>query len=188
MTAGASHLNQPTLWRTCRVLANRKRLQTLAFLIRQPGQTVSAVAAHMRLSMPAASQYLRALEARGLLTCRRVGRRVNYGPTTGTSEGAAGEIVKALRVSFRKAQPIDAIFKLATAFTHSRRIEVYRNVAIGADSFEKLQMATRIPARALSRHLRKLEARGLVKNEIARYVAAIPRHLFARVLARLARR
>ena len=65
--------------------------------------------------MPAASQYLRALEARGLLTCRRVGRRVNYGPTTGTSEGAAGEIVKALRVSFRRAQPIDAIFK----FGHS---------------------------------------------------------------------
>jgi len=142
----------------------------------------------MRLSMPAASQYLRALEARGLLTCRRVGRRVNYGPTTGTSEGAAGEIVKALRVSFRKAQPIDAIFKLATAFTHPRRIEVYRNVAIGADSFAKLQMTTRIPARALSRHLGKLEARGLVKNEIARYVAATPRHPFARVLARLARR
>ena len=60
--------SQPTLWRTCRVLANRKRLQTLALLIRQPNQTVSAVAERMSLSMPAASQYLRALEARGLPT------------------------------------------------------------------------------------------------------------------------
>src|SRR2546421_4014919 len=72
--------HQPTLWRTCRVLANRKRLQMLALLIRQPNQTVSTVAHQMRLSLPAASQYLRALEGRGLLTCRRVGLQVGYRP------------------------------------------------------------------------------------------------------------
>ena len=72
MTPPGSPSIQPTLWRTCRVVANRKRLQTLALLIRKPNQTVSAVAERMRLSVPAASQYLRALEARGLLTCRRV--------------------------------------------------------------------------------------------------------------------
>ena len=185
----ATHVpsSQPTLWRTCRVLANRKRLQMLALLIRQPNQTVSAVAGRMRLSMPATSQYLRGLEARGLLTCRRVGRRVEYQPAAGTSEGAAGEIVKALSKVFRRAQPIEAIFKLATAFTHPRRIEVFRALANGADSFAKLQAATHIPARALSRHLTKLEARGFVKNEMARYVATIPRHPLGRVLTRLAR-
>jgi DNA-binding transcriptional ArsR family regulator len=181
--------SQPTLWRTCRVLANRKRLQTLAFLIRQPNQTVSVVAERMSLSAPTASQYLRALEARGLLTCRRVGRRVEYRPSAGTSEGAAQEIVKALRLVFRRrAQPIEATFKLATGFTHPRRIMVFRALTNGADSFANLQAVTDMPARALSRHLAKLEARGFVKKEMALYVATIHRHPLGRVLARLARR
>jgi DNA-binding transcriptional ArsR family regulator len=185
MTSPMSPSSQPTLWRTCRVLANRKRLQTLALLIRQPNQTVSAIAERMSLSVPTASRYLRALEARGLLTCRRVGRRVEYRPSAGTSEGAA-EIVKALRLVFRRrAQPIEAIFKLATAFTHPRRIEVFRALTNGADSLAKLQAATHMPARALSRHLAKLEARGFAKNDMAQYVATIQSHPFARVLASL---
>lgn len=189
MIPAMSPSREPTLWRTCRVLANRKRLQTLALLIRQPNQTVSAVAERMSLSMPAASQYLRALEARGLLTCRRVGRCVEYRPSAGTSEGTAEELVKALRLVFRRrAQPIEAIFKLATGFTHPRRIEVFRALTNGAHSFAKLQAATNFPARAVSRHLAKLEARGFVKNEMALYVAALQRHPFGRVLARLARR
>ena len=188
MTPARSPSTQPTLWRTCRVVANRKRLQTLALLIREPNQTVSAVAERMNLSMPAASQYLRALEARGLLTCRRVGRSVEYRASANTSEGTAGEIINALRLVFRRrAQPI-AIFKLATAFTHPRRIEVFRALTNGADSFAKVQAATHIPARALSRHLAKLEARGFAKNEMAQYVATTQSHPFARVLARLARR
>ena len=188
MISATSPSSQPTLWRTCRVLANRKRLQILALLIRQPNQTVSAVAERMSLSMPAASQYLRALEARGLLTCRRVGRRVEYRPSPGTGEGAAEEIVKALRVAFRqRVRPIEAIFKLATGFTHPRRIEVFRALTNRGDSFGNLQAATNTPARALSRHLAKLEARGFVKNEGAQYVATIHRHPFGRVLARSAR-
>ncbi len=189
MIPAMSPAREPTLWRTCRVLANRKRLQTLALLIRQPNQTVSAVAERMSLSMPAASQYLRALEARGLLTCRRVGRRVEYRLSAGTSKGAAEEIIKAVRLVFRRrAQPIEAIFKLATGFTHPRRIEVFRALTNGAHSFTKLQAATKMPARAVSRHLAKLEARGFVKNEMALYVAALQRHPLGRVLARLARR
>jgi DNA-binding transcriptional ArsR family regulator len=178
---------QPTLWRTCRVLANRKRLQILALSIRQPNQTVSAVAGQMRLSLPAASQYLRALEARGLLTCRRVGLRVEYRPSAAAAEGAAGEILTALRRVFRRrAQPIEALFKLATAFTHPRRVEVFRAVKNGTDSFGKLQTATHISARALSRHLAKLEARGFVKSGMEVYAVTDHAHPFGRVLARLA--
>jgi len=187
MTSAMSFAGQPTLWRTCRVLANRKRLQTLALLRRQPNQTVSAVAERMSLSMPAASQYLRALEARGLLTCRRVGGRVEYRLSAGTSGGASGDIIKALRLVFpRGARSIEPIFKLATAFTHPRRIEVFRALISGADTFAKLQAATHLPTRALARHLAKLAARGFVKNEMARYVATSPRHPFGRALARLA--
>src|SRR6266478_9641531 len=109
MTSATSPSHQPTLWRTCRVLANRKRLQILALLSRQPNQTVSTVARQMRLSLPAASQYLRALEARGLLTCRRVELRVEYRLSAATTENAAGEILTALRMLRRRAQPIEAL-------------------------------------------------------------------------------
>ena len=137
--------------------------------------------------MPAASQYLRALEARGLLTCRRVGLRVEYRPSATTTGGAAGAILTALRVVFRRrAQPLEVLFKLATAFTHPRRIEVFRAVKDGADSFDKLQTATRISGRALSRHLAKLEARGFVKSEMEVYAVMNQAHPFGRVLARLA--
>src|SRR5205823_6101436 len=179
--------HQPTLWRTCRVLANRKRLQMLALLIRQPNQTVSSVAHQMRLSLPAASQYLRALEGRGLLTCRRVGLQVGYRPAVTTTEGAAGEILRALRVVFhRRTQTVEAVFKLATAFTHPRRIAVFRAVKSGADSFGKLRAATHISARALSRHLAKLEARGFLKSDMEFYELTDLAHPFGRVLARLA--
>ena len=62
---------QPTLWRTCRVLANRTRLRMFHLLLHQPGQTVSAIAERLGLTVPVASQNLRALEARGLLALSR---------------------------------------------------------------------------------------------------------------------
>jgi DNA-binding Lrp family transcriptional regulator len=157
----------------------------LALLIRQPGQTVSSVARQMKLSLPAASQYLRALEARGLLTCQRVGLRVEYRPVAMTTEGGGGAIATALRmlVGRRRQQPPDVLFKLATAFTHPRRIEVYRAVKNGADSFVRVQAATHISRRALARHLAKLEARGFVKNEEDVYAVTNHAHPLGRVLA-----
>jgi DNA-binding transcriptional ArsR family regulator len=187
MLGSNSPAGQPTLWRTCRVLANRQRLQILTVLIRQPGQTVSSVARQMRLSLPAASQYLRALEARGLLSSRRVGLRVEYRPVATTNEGGGAAIATALRMLVgRRRQSHDILFKLATAFTHPRRIEVYRAVRNGADSFVRMQAATHISARALARHLAKLEARGFVKKEGDVYVVTNHAHPLGRVLARLA--
>ena len=90
---------QPTLWRSCRVLANRRRLQILQLLVQQPGLRVSEVAQRLKLSLPVASQYLRALEARGFLSVRRVADRVYYRPNT--------------RDAFRPAQPLVAALHAA---------------------------------------------------------------------------
>jgi len=186
---GGSRQLEPTLWRTCRVLANRKRLAILALLIRQPNQTVSAVSQQLKLSGPAATQYLRALEARGLLTCRRIGRYAEYRLSGSATESAAAEIVTALRLAFRsRTQPTEALFKLATAFTHPRRIDVFSAVKNGADSFGEIQVATRISARALSRHLAKLETRGFLKNQMHAYAVANQSHPLGRALARIAGR
>jgi len=177
---------KPTLWRTCRVLANRTRLQVFGLLVDQPAQSVSAVAWQLQLPLPVASQSLRALEARGLLTVHRVGRRVRYGLNT-TTGGAAPELVPPLRAAFRSGPlAVNSIFRLATAFTHPRRVEIYRVLKVQAGTVGQVRAATRISVPALLRHLEKLKARGFVARRRGVYSATTPRAGFGRVLARLA--
>jgi DNA-binding MarR family transcriptional regulator len=186
----APHLQQlqPTLWRTCRVLANRTRLEILRFLLEKPGQTVSAVAARFNITLPLASQYLRGLEARGLLAVRRMGRRVAYRPMPSNKSGPAEGIPLALRLVFqRESDSVERIFFLATAFTHLRRIAVFRVLLqkprIAA---ARIQAETRISRASLGRHLGKLERRGFVRRDKGAYTVVEPRDPLRRELIRLA--
>ncbi len=177
----------PTLWRTCRVIANRSRLRIFALLMRQPGQTVSAIANRSNLPIPVASQYLRALEARGLLEVRRVGRRVRCRLRSAIAGGPAQGIVEAMLEAFRRdPKPVEALFKTATAFTHPRRIEIFRTLQREPQTLHQLRDATGIPLWALRRHLKKLEARAFVASWSGNYVAANRPDAFGRELARLA--
>src|SRR5712692_10468851 len=101
---------QPTLWRTCRVLANSTRLKIFDLLRQQPGQTVSVIARRLKLSLPLTSQYLRALEARGLLAARRVGLRVVYRPASAAAGATASGLVVLQRVFEQDANPAQTIF------------------------------------------------------------------------------
>jgi DNA-binding transcriptional ArsR family regulator len=177
---------RPSLWRTCRVLANRTRLQIFGLLAQQSPLTVSAVALHLNVPLPVASQCLRALEARGLLAARRVGRRVQYRVSAPVAEQAR-ELVKGLKSAFKlEAAPVDCLFRMATTFTHPRRIEIFRRLKQRASTFVQLHTATRISMPALSRHLGKLQARGFVKCCDGVYAAAVPAEALGRALARLA--
>lgn len=185
MSADASL--QPTLWRTCRVLANRTRLKLFALLLRHPRQSVSALAATLKQPLPVASEYLRMLEARGLLTVRRAGRHVTYHPSAASDGTRLADLIIALRGVFRNQnEPEETVFKLVTAFTHPRRIQIFQHVQKQALTFSELQASAHIPDRALHRHLRKLEARGFVQSECGRYCAARRTDALGRELARLA--
>ena len=178
---------QPTLWRTCRVLANRVRLGMVMAVFQQPGQSVSAIAIRLNLPLPVASTYLRALEARGLLVARRMGRHVNYrpAPTDATTPGA--EIAAALKTAFRTENvPIETVFQLATAFTHPRRADIFRAVQAKPRTLLEIQKCTGIPAPALNRHLRKLESRGFVGCHSGYYVAVLRTDALGRKLAQIA--
>jgi len=165
---------RPTLWRTCRVLANRTRLDMLRLLFRKPGLTVSGVAQLLELSMPLTSLYLRALEARGLLSAHRKGRWVHYRLPSVETHGPAAALVAALRQEFQHGRcSTEAIFKLGTAFTHPRRIEIFRALQPQPLSFIQLQAATRLGGRALQRHLRKLHQRGFVRRQRKGFYAAV---------------
>lgn len=157
---------QPTLWRTCRVLANRHRLRILGCLLKEPDQTVTAISNRLHLPVAVTSQYLRALEARSLLTARRKGRYVSYQASSAETAGAAQPLAIALRLVFRReTDPVTTVFRAATAFTHPRRVVLVQALAGGAQTFWQLHERTGISARALRRHLAKLEMRGFITHE-----------------------
>ncbi len=103
----------------------RHRLGLFASPAQQPGQTVGALAQCVQVPPALASQYLRRLEARGLLSAERVGRWVKYRPSEAPNSSNSSGLAAALAASFRgEAGPVETLFKLATAFTHPRRIEL----------------------------------------------------------------
>jgi DNA-binding transcriptional ArsR family regulator len=155
---------QPTLWRTCRVLAGRRRLALLGWVHAKRSAGVTELARLTGLPVAVASQELRRLQSRGLLQARRSGRDVGYRFEADLSVQDAVRLVPALRDGFRRdAKGFPArCFRLATGFTHVRRIDIVRSLAAGACAFDGLSRRTGIQKSALARHLAKLVRRGLV--------------------------
>lgn len=173
----------PTLWRTCRVLANRVRLRILGKLFEHPGQTVSAIGARLRLSRPVASRYLRELNARGLIAAQRSGKWVFYRPNADQSVRGAAALLRALKKTFdAEQQPIETIFRQVTAFTHPRRLMIMQALRFHSHTFSSLRTETGLPERALSRHLRKLKNRGYVVISQNRYRCSMPNNALSRIL------
>lgn len=179
---------QPTLWRTCRVLANRNRLRILAQLVRRQPQTVSQLAACVSFTLPVASQSLRALESRGLLKVKRIRRRVEYHTPSNAEAGALADLIAALKTALRREPvPTARIIKLATAFTHPSRIGIYRYLHGRRKTRIQIQSGIPISAPALSRHLGKLVARGFVKlDDVGRCTAIKHPEAIGQALAALA--
>ena len=177
----------PTLWRTCRAVANRVRLRMLRARFQQGELPVSAAASAAGASVILGSQYLRALGARGLLATRREGRWVFYRPSADPSVRGAAELLQAVEKTFaRQRRPEEAIFRHATAFTHPRRVRIARALANGPMTTGVLARNTAISRFALRRHLAKLAARGFVKANAGHYRLVHPRGQLATTLLRLA--
>ncbi|HXJ57196.1 MAG TPA: helix-turn-helix domain-containing protein [Candidatus Dormibacteraeota bacterium] len=171
------------------MLANHKRLQIFKRLLHEPGQNVTEIARQLRLPLAVASQYLRALESRGLLKAQRRGRRVRYQVANAVAGTAVAPLLRALRRTFeRDAKTIPAVFHLLTAFTHPRRIELYQTLTGRAQTVKQLQVKRRMSARAVTRHLKKLEGRSLIVFRLGTYAVKRPRGEIRRALASMALR
>lgn len=181
-------LPQPTLWRTCRVLASDTRLRLFAQLARKQPQSVSELAKQCALTLPVASQSLRALEARGLLRVNRVRRRVEYRIPTASEAGALVDLIAALKAALRRDPlPTEGIMKITTAFTHASRIQIHCVLQSGSKTELELQAATHLSTLALWRHLRKLTTRGFVHYDPRQHVYTSDNHpdQIGRALAKL---
>ncbi len=161
----------PTLWRTCRILANSGRLLCLRAVLEQPGRTVGDIAEKARISETVASEHLRALQARGLIQASRQSRWVHYAPKPDPLVKSARPLLAALRRALltegkSEAEIIPQSIRTLTAFTHPRRLAILRQLQIVEwATAEHLSASTQISLPALSRHLSKLSSRQLVDCE-----------------------
>jgi DNA-binding transcriptional ArsR family regulator len=134
-----------------------------------------------------ASLYLRALNARGLLAARRLGRHVFYHAEADASMTAASALLDAIRKEAAgHSDPVQPLYRAATAFTHPRRTLIVRALAAGPADFAALRADTGISRDALGRHLRKLLVRRVVVLRDGAYRCATPRTPIARALLQLA--
>ncbi|MBN1270284.1 MAG: helix-turn-helix domain-containing protein [Kiritimatiellae bacterium] len=178
----------PTLWRTCRALANRQRLRILHQFTMNTSLTVSDVVRQLGIPEPLASRYLRALNARGILQVRRAGREVFYRLDADPSVPHAAALIRALRVTLNtRSSSVDKAFAALTGFTHPRRIVLVQ--ALLADrplTLKAITIRNGIPLPAAVRHLRKLTRRGYVVKTKTGYRRAKPRSLLHKTLLALA--
>ena len=175
----------PTLWRTCRALANRRRLLVFQSLLQSPRLTVTAVAESNNISVVSASQCLRTLNARGLLRvsrdCRWVKYCVGHDPSVPATESLVAALSRQLWGGNKEA--VDRTFKDVTAFTHLRRISIIRSlVRYKSMSVQQLRAATGISVPALHRHLAKLISRGIVRESDRVYSYVRPKSPVLRLL------
>ena len=157
----------PTLWRTCRVLACPRRLAVLSAVIAQGPVCVKEVARICRMPENTATQYLRALQARGLLAANRQSRWVYYVPRADPSVQHAEVILVAVTKAFAHDEPADVMVAGLTAYTHPRRLAMVRRLAVGAAPVPALAQDTGISAPACYRHLEKLQSRAVVSVDLS---------------------
>jgi len=177
----------PTVWRTCRALANLNRLRCLRIVLEQPAVTVGEIAERLSLSVCYASQVLRALQARGLLAARRESRWVRDVAHPDPLVVGSSLLLTALNRALLKECRSDAsLIRTLTAFTHVRRLEILRLLQVRSPlGAEDIQAHTRISSPALSRHLKKLSQRGMVSCADDRWSLLPPCDTLAATLLKL---
>ncbi len=167
----------PTLWRTCRALANIKRIELLYALFEHPNLCVFELAQATDIRPEHASLHLRTLSSRGLIRQTRQKMRLICCADANRELEAPSLLLEALRACHKNNMPAELILKQATAFTHRRRIEIIQAVSETGSSRDALHNRTNISYSALTRNLNKLEARGFVnigRNFVKRSVPPDP--------------
>ena len=176
----------PSLWRTCRVLANARRLILLRSVCIDGSGNVSELAQRTGLQVEKASMHLRLLQSRGLLRAGRVGPRVYYAARADPLVRHAGPMLAVLRRAVVKESAND-MRRVFTCFTHPRRQILVRCLASGPCDGDVLAARCRMSHSAAFRHLDKLQRRGIVsRDEDGVYTLLRPATLLGRRLLRIA--
>ncbi|MBI2193941.1 MAG: ArsR family transcriptional regulator [Planctomycetes bacterium] len=153
----------------------------------QRERAVSEVASAMKIRADLASRYLRAMNARGILKARPTGRFVRYRLAADRTIPAARPLLVSLQRALScKRDCTGNIFRLLTAFTHPRRQKILTALRERPMTLQQLHVRTRVPQRALRRHLMKLVRRKFVIVRGKTYHSVRPEDPLARNLLALA--
>ena len=182
---------RPTLWRTARALANKNRLLFFrAVWLSKGKKAVSELAKEVGLSISTASVYLRALNARGLISVCRITSRVCYGNGADRSLPEARLLQTAFaKIFYREKLPDDwpaDLIPTLYAYSHPRRITILQCLAEEYRGFTDISSVTGIPEMSLARHLRVLGKARIISCEKNLYSIAKPRDALQSTLLEIA--
>lgn len=184
---------KPTVWRTARALSNEKRLRLLHEVwLANGNRSVSALAERVGLSVSTASDYLRALNARGLISVERDKSYVFYANGSDRSLRDAQTLQEAFSKVFASGDlPEDwaqGMLPLLWTYAHFRRLAIIRCIASDKGiAFCEISARTDIPDASLARHLAMLKDAGVVIcNADGEYMIAKPRGSVAAALLKIA--
>ena len=177
---------KPTLWRTARALANADRLELLRLVYEAKSkQNVTDLAKRVNLAIPTTSTYLRALNARGLISVVRSGSFVFYGTSSDRSLPVAAAIQSAFFHFFRTtklsrgwSQKYVSLFK---GYAHPRRENIIRCLkGKSLLTFGEIHQKSGIHPIALLRHLAFLLKAGIItRDEEHHYTLVQPSDIIA---------
>jgi DNA-binding transcriptional ArsR family regulator len=174
----------PTLWRTCRILAGKTRLELLRAVINSPDLPVADHARNLNISPPRTSQELRRLQSRGLIQARRRRMTVRYRPEADPLVATAAPLLQALQETFRRfpATADGQAILIATAFAHARRLVLVRLLLLGPATAQALEELSGMARDATNRHLLKLNAAGIISRTGRQIQLLDPSHPLAQCL------
>ena len=147
---------------------------------------MGALAKSIGLREPNASSHLRALNARGLISAERRGVYVFYRAVPNPNVEQASVLLGKLKQCHENAEPFAKVVRLATAFTHPRRIDIVRTLAEADAGWAVLSVKTQISPQSLYRHVRKLTDRGFAESVDGLVRLTTPTHPLAVALLQAA--
>ena len=159
----------PSFWRTIRSLKNVHRLDLLK-CVYDAEETLGVVklASETGLTEPLTSNYLRMLNARGLISVKRDATHVYYGTAPDRSLPTAISLQEGFR-RFFATEPTKGwqkrLIQLLDGFSHYNRINIIRFLAVTSNpSRAQLIKAAGVCEKTFGHHFTKLRAANLVES------------------------
>jgi DNA-binding transcriptional ArsR family regulator len=179
----------PTLWRTCRMLAGATRLKLLRQLHDHPGQNIATLADAVGISQAYASQEMRRIQSRGLLQATHQGASLIYRPAPDPQVSSSAPLLKAVMTALgsRPSRQDEEMAAIAAGLAHERRIAMVRSLMQSSKTPAQLLAEVPMAPRSYQLHLRTLVASGFVKKQNQLLSCATPAHPLAQALVRLLR-
>lgn len=157
---------RPTLWRTVRAILNPIRLDMLKVVYDFHGTLcVRQVARLFHMKDAIASIYLRQMNARGLLGCRREEIKVYYTDSTDRSLPESIKLQSALKDFFRDRDLGDWEMDLITVmkgFSHFNRLAALLRLMKGSANKDELKDSMGVTVKSLNHHLHLLNSANLL--------------------------